>query len=226
LKNLRFNIGRIVGNSDLLFPLLYLSKSRKNGIIRKDSDICIEGFQRSGNTFFHFSFMRLNRQANIAHHLHASAQVIKAIQQGTPTIVLIRNPLEAVASLMVKDLNLTVESGLKSYMDFYKNLMPHRSKFVVGKFEEVIDQPGLLVKQINEQFKQEFQYEILNDNKRANLKEQIKKKNLRNKITAGWERSSIPNEQKEAAKQVVKKQITDNHFYKKALAVYEEFLLV
>lgn len=208
----------------MTFPLFYQSKIRKNAIIRKNSTICIEGFQRCGNTFFHFAFKRWNREAKTAHHLHASAHVLKAIEMGIPTIVLIRRPLEAVSSLLIKDLDLNIENALTSYIDFYNKLNSHRNDFVIGRFEEVIDQPGELVMKINEKFGANFNYEILTENKKNNYKIQIQKANARKTETASWERSSVPSAEKEAAKAKISASIASHLLYKEACEVHENFV--
>ena len=224
-KNVRFNLGTSIGNHPMTFPLFYWSKSRQNGIIRKDSDICIEGFQRCGNTFFHFAFKKWNKQSKIAHHLHASAQVIKATQLEIPTIVLIREPLETIASLLIKDLDLKIETGLKKYIQFYNNLSKHKTKFIVGPFDQVVDQPGELVIKINQKFGTDFKYEILNENKKNNYKIQIQRANAKNELTAQWQRSSVPSEEKERAKQAIKGDIINHELFRYASRVYSGFIL-
>jgi len=224
IKNLRFRIGCIIGNSPYLFPLFYLSESRKKSIIRSDTEICIEGFQRSGNTFFNFSFRRWNRNSKRAHHLHAAGQVVKAVGLGIPTIVLIRKPIDAVSSLLIKDLNLSVGNALKSYTEFYDRLSPYRKQFVVGKFVDVIDQPGNLIKRINEKFDSNFKFEILSEGEKEKFKLKIQEGNKRRKATASWERSSVPSEAKEIAKSKIKDSIENHTNYAEVLRVYRSIV--
>jgi len=224
IKNLRFKIGCIIGNNPYFFPLFYLSESRKKSIIRSDTEICIEGFQRSGNTFFNFSFRRWNRNSKRAHHLHAAGQVVKAVGLGIPTIVLIRKPIDAVSSLLIKDLNLDIGNALESYTGFYNKLKPYRDNFIIGKFEDVIDQPGSLINRINEKFDTNFECDILSDDAKENFKLLIHKSNLKRKKTSTWERSSVPSEAKDSAKNRVKNSIENHPYFAQALKTYNSFL--
>jgi len=224
IKNIRFSLGRIIGNSPYLFPLFYLSPSRKNAIIRSDSDICIEGFQRSGNTFFHFAFKRWNRGCKRAHHTHSVGQVLRAIQLGKPTIVLIRNPADAVSSLLVKDLNLEVGNALKSYIDFYAKLAPLHMHFVIGKFEDVIDQPGILIQKINEKYDTDFHFKTLTEKNKDRYKQIIQNANATRESTSAWQRSSVPSEAKNEAKRKVKEAIEKNPLFVESQKIYHTFI--
>jgi len=104
----------------------------------KDTEIVIEGFPRSANTFAVAAFtFAQGRPVKIARHLHASAQVIEAVRREIPCIVLIRKPRDAVLSLLVREPHILPEQAPKDYIRFYRSIAPYRGKFVVGRFEEV-----------------------------------------------------------------------------------------
>src|SRR4051794_35640317 len=82
------------------YPRLSLPLARhrtKNGIAAdRTTDIVIEGFPRSGNTFAVVAFrLAQSRAMQVAHHLHIPAQLLWADRVGMPSMVLVRNPVDA-----------------------------------------------------------------------------------------------------------------------------------
>ncbi|MBW2123995.1 MAG: hypothetical protein JRH07_19420 [Deltaproteobacteria bacterium] len=121
--------------------------------MRKDTEIVIEGYPRSANTFAVAAFLLAQgRPARIAHHLHVPAQVIQAVRWGIPTVVLIRRPEDAVLSRLVRRPNLSAETALRDYIAFYRTIAPYREGFVVAPFDEVINNFGQVVARVNGRF--------------------------------------------------------------------------
>ena len=122
-------------------------------LARSDTDIVIEGFPRSGNTFAVVAFrMAQPTPVRIARHLHAPAQALWGVRQSVPTLVLIREPSEAVLSLVIREPHLSLGQGLRQYIRFYRTLTPQRRRFVVAPFSEVISAFGSIVDRVNEMF--------------------------------------------------------------------------
>ena len=92
IRNLKFLIGRTINNSRFLFHINYLRSEKDKLIINPDKDICIEGFPRSGNSYFVMLLRRCNPEIKIANHIHSPVQLIKAINLGIPAVMLIRKP--------------------------------------------------------------------------------------------------------------------------------------
>ena len=86
---------RRVLRKNLLFVSLRLrslGEDPKSYIVRKGvTDICIDGYPRSANSFTVRMFRKANPEAVIAHHTHSVANIKKAIECGIPVVVLIRN---------------------------------------------------------------------------------------------------------------------------------------
>ena len=133
------------------------------------TDICIEGFLRSGNTFTVIAFQRAQpRVVSIAHHVHAAGAVLAAVRMGTPTLVVIRPPEESVLSYVIRWPSLTIGQALRGYVRFYAPLVPYADRVVVARFDEVTTDLGAVISRVNERFGTEFTpYEPTDENERA-----------------------------------------------------------
>jgi hypothetical protein len=133
------------------------------------TEICIEGFLRSGNTFTVIAFQRAQpRVVSIAHHVHAAGAVVAAVRMGTPTLVLIRSPEESVLSYVTRWPSLTIGQALRGYVRFYAPLVGYRDRFVVGGFDDVTTDLGAVIRRVNERFGTGFlPYEPTDENERA-----------------------------------------------------------
>ena len=143
-------------------PTVYLTLCRikpetRQITVSKDTEIVIEGFPRSANTFAVAAFtFAQGRPVKIARHLHAPAQVTEAVRRGIPCIVLIRKPRDAVLSLLVREPHISAEQALKDYIRFYRSVAPYRDKFVIGRFEEVTTNFGEIIRRVNAHFGTNF----------------------------------------------------------------------
>jgi hypothetical protein len=143
----------------------YLLHARKRGIppqrmgpVFRDTDAVIEGFPRSANTFAATAFeLAQTRPVRVARHLHVPSQIIAGARLGIPTIVLVRDPEEAVLSLSLWTPHVTLEDGLKDYIRFYRRILPYRDRFVVATFQEVSTDFGEVIRRLNERFGSSFQ---------------------------------------------------------------------
>jgi hypothetical protein len=127
-------------------------------LVFRDTDAVIEGFPRSANTFASAAFaLAQPRPVRVASHLHVPSQIIAGARLGIPTIVLVRDPEEAVLSLSLWTPHVTLEEGLRDYIRFYRRILPYRDRFVVATFEEVSTDFGEVIRRLNERFGSSFQ---------------------------------------------------------------------
>jgi hypothetical protein len=141
------------------FRLRYLKKSDvASRLVDSEKDIVIEGFPRSANTFACFAFiMSQPNIVKIAHHMHAPAQIIRAINMNIPTIVLIRKPDDAILSMIIsKQFKIDITSALKLYISFYQSIAKYKEYIVVAKFEEVTQKFDLTIRRVNQKFETNF----------------------------------------------------------------------
>lgn len=140
------------------YPTLSRALIRQSGEFpTQETDIVIEGFPRTGNTFAVIAFqMAQLEQVSIAHHVHAPASVIHAVSESIPALVLIRAPADTIPSFVVRYPHLTIAQALRSYVRFYEPLLPLRDRFVLGPFDEVTSDFGAVMRRINRLFGTEF----------------------------------------------------------------------
>jgi hypothetical protein len=126
-------------------------------LARPDTAIVIEGFLRSGNTFSVAAFQIANGPGlHVGRHLHGAPHVLRAVRLGLPTVVLIRQPRDAVLSYLVRRATLTPYDALLEYLDFYRTAWPARHGFVVGLFDQVTGDFGAVLEQVNTRFGTSF----------------------------------------------------------------------
>jgi hypothetical protein len=149
---------RYVGEHPLLFFHFYKLRSRhRNLLVDRTTQLVIEGFPRSANTFAVVAFEQAQRKSvRVAHHLHMPAQVMQAARWRIPTLVLIRKPTDAVVSLVIRDPRVSICQALKQYISFYEKVIGYRDAFVVGFFEEVTQDYGVVLERVNAKFGTRF----------------------------------------------------------------------
>ena len=133
-------------------PIAFFRQNNKKILTTKDTDIVIEGFWRCANHYAVFAFKNAEKNINIAHHFHASAQIKIAIKKNIPSLVLIRNPFDCIASCLVFEPNTKPQYFIEYYKQFYTSLMDLRHNFVISDFDETITNFDVVMKKINKKF--------------------------------------------------------------------------
>jgi hypothetical protein len=141
-------------------PRLSVLASRMRGrgvLVHPSTDILIEGYPRSANAFAVAAFRQAQgRPVEVAHHTHAPGHVLAAIRMGVPSLVLIREPEEAVLEFAIVRPNLGLRLALRGWVRFYEALLPHRPRFVVGSFPAVTSDYGAVISRMNDLFGSAF----------------------------------------------------------------------
>lgn len=156
---LSFFFLNFIGSNTFLFFWIYplVLPKNHNLLVKSNTNIVIEGFPRSANTF---SVVALNyansNNLKIAHHTHSPAQVIKGIRLGIPVLILVRNPRDAIASLLIREPLISLTQAINSYVNFYQSIYEHNQKFVIASFEEIINDYHSSIKKINNKFSTNF----------------------------------------------------------------------
>jgi len=161
-RRLRYEIG----DRAKQYPALYLPFARRykrarydrsDRAVNADTQIVIEAFPRSSNSFVREAFNFAQPEpVRLAHHLHAPAQVLRAARLGVPAMVIIRDPDDAVLSFIVRHEAYTLRQLLRSYRRFYRAIDPVRASFVLVTFETVTGDLGKAIAAVNARFGTSF----------------------------------------------------------------------
>lgn len=85
----------------------------------RGSELCIEGYPSSGNTFAEMTVAGAWPGLRIATHRHCIAAVKRALELGVPTVVLIREPYDAIASCVVR-FGMPLRRAVQEYRHFHE----------------------------------------------------------------------------------------------------------
>lgn len=143
-----------IGRDPALFNAFFRAFNEDTSrLVEADTEIVIEGFPRSGNSFSVNAFCwAQGRQVKIAWGVHSPSQVIRGVRGGKPVCVLIRRPEEAINALLRKVPHFVSRDLLCAYRLYYESLLPYHGGFVIGVFEEVIGDFGRVIDRINQGF--------------------------------------------------------------------------
>ena len=118
--------------------------------MNKKTEVCIEGFPRCANTFSVLAFENAqDRKFSIAHHTHLAGQVLCAVQKNIPIIVLVREPLDACVSLLLREPHLSAGLSLKLYLDFHRPLVPYLDRLICASFKQVTEDYAAIIQRMN-----------------------------------------------------------------------------
>ena len=84
-------------------------------------------------------------------------QIIAATKKNIPVCLLVRDPVDAVRSLLVYDQNIPIEFAFKRYIDFYTRIYPVIGRCYVAFFQDVIKDFGSVINKINLKFDTQFE---------------------------------------------------------------------
>ncbi len=122
------------------------------------TQIVIEGFPRSGNTFAQVAFESAQRKpVSVAHHTHAAGQVLVAARRGVPTILTLRRPIDAVISHSQYYAGVSMATALISYVIYYTRCLAVRDKVVVATFDQITSDFGAVIDKVNAKFHTDFE---------------------------------------------------------------------
>lgn len=134
----------------LYAALLRLRNKRLHGFITtRDTELVIEAFPRSANTFlFHAIRLSSPRPLRIAHHLHDVIQIDRGIRFGIPIVVVMREPLSAFVSYRLKSPKISAATMEEIYTSFYAHILTHHDKILLVRYEDVIQNTDKVVAKI------------------------------------------------------------------------------
>lgn len=138
------------------FARLYHPRNQDR-VVARDTDLVIEGFPRSANSFAVTAFRLSQRKSyKIAHHLHHEGQIILGVKWGVPTLVTVRCARDACLSLAVYECSSVVIPLISRWIEFHKRLIPLKNDVVFARFESVVEDFGSVMSRVNQRFGTSF----------------------------------------------------------------------
>ena len=126
-------------------------------LIRNGTQLVIEGFPRSGNTYASIAFDVANPDdVPRVTHLHSPVNLEIAVRRGIPAVVLLRDPLDSVTSFIQRSPALSASALLREYSRFYKRAARLVDDLIVAPFEAVTDDFGSILRAVNLRFGTNF----------------------------------------------------------------------
>lgn len=109
-------------------------------ICKPETDIVVEGYPRSGNTFTVDMLNVLWRNQGclkVAHHTHDINNVIVGAEMGKPILILLREPSASIMSVAIF-LSVSIEGAAKRYKNFYEEVLKVHGNIRFCRFETVV----------------------------------------------------------------------------------------
>jgi hypothetical protein len=142
----------------LYTPYLAVVRRRPGrAVLDPDTEVVIDGFPRTGNTFAVLAFQTAQpAPVRVAHHIHVAGHVVAAARRGLPTLVPVRPPEGAVVSVMMWWPHVGARMALAAYARFHERLLPWREACVPAPFDAVTSDLGPVVEALNRRFGTSF----------------------------------------------------------------------
>jgi hypothetical protein len=152
------------------------------------------------------------REIEIAHHLHAAAQIKRAAHLDVPAMVLIREPSEAILSLMVRDPHASMRWALRSYIRFYSTVVPYLEKTVVAPFETVTSDLASIIRMVNKRYGTAFKEFVPTEDALNSVRQTVEWMGKVDSMNTGWDYHlgvALPSEQRQRAKEARRTEYLD-----------------
>ncbi len=121
--------------------------------ITASTDLVIEGYPRSSNTFAAAAMAVASAgTVSVASHVHTPSQVIHAADRKTPTLVVVREPKATVRSLIMAAPHVPVHTAIAEWIHHHRTIWPYRDAFVVGTFDQITTDLPSVLQRVNRRF--------------------------------------------------------------------------
>ena len=139
-----------ISRSPRLFPLFVRTQRKRRNVPASPAvAIAIDGFPRSANTFSSRAFVFVNPDVAVSHHMHAPASILLAVRHGVPAIVVVRSPVDAVLSEVIREPRKRLHRALIEWNSFYGLVRPVLDRVVVADFSTVTSNYAVVIEEVN-----------------------------------------------------------------------------
>lgn len=136
------------------WPRAYCAWNRRfpaRFVVDETTDLVIEGYEGSGNSFAREAVLFARPGARVASHLHSAAHVRRALHLGVPVLILLRPPADAIASYVARfpDDHHELGQELRRYERFYRAMLGMTDKVMFSRFEDTTSRLGDVLLSLN-----------------------------------------------------------------------------
>ncbi len=150
-------IREALGDDPVFLPIVL--RATPTGTVRRLSDrteIVIEGFPRSGNTFAMFALRHAaaaaGREVVISSHVHTPSAVKAAVKARFPTLYVVRPPRDAIISLLIAAPHVRFADAIDEWAHHHLEILPYGDRFELASFDEVTTDFGAVTARVNARF--------------------------------------------------------------------------
>ncbi len=227
IRKFKYDTIAFIAKRPRLFVAYYsLRHKYRPLVVTSNTQILIEGFPRSANTYAVLAFENAQpRRCIIAHHLHAEAQLILAKKYSIPAIVLVREPIEAISSLLNRDKSIDIEKGVQRYIDFYSCVLMLKNYVLLASFSTVVSDFEKIISACNQRFETDFQAPVDNEKEEVKVFSQIAEHN-RIKERGDLSMIAIPHASKNITKEELRLEVKKSTLLPQAEVVFDELIKI
>ena len=142
-----------------------------------------------------------------------------------PAILVIREPIETVASATIYLEQQNPTPFLRGYVNFYEPLVPYIDKLVISDFPQSVGDFGVVIEEVNRRYGTRFGVYRGTPEEKAEVERRIRQEHESNMGGAGFT-APLPSAEKAAAKKLIAARITSSHnarLLAKAQRLYDLF---
>jgi hypothetical protein len=220
VRNGWFATRYLLGSYAVTYPVLRLAPAPYARVmVEREHEVCIEGLPRSANTFGGWAFLDQNADARLAHHMHVPQQAVRSVRLGVPCAVLVREPIGNLTSLVIAGENdLSHDLAYRVFIHYHRKVATVRDRIVVCTFDEVLDDPSVIARRLNNRFGTTFVAEPFT----ATDKDRIVEGLERNERELGSRpaHATVPSQYKESLKPAVRGALAAHPMLPAARAAY------
>jgi hypothetical protein len=222
LRNAWFATRYGLGSNRFTYPLLHFAPAPYARVmVKRGMDACIDGLPRSSNTFAGWAFLDQNSGLELAHHVHLPWQFQRSVRLGIPTIVLVREPLGNLTSLVIAGENdLSHDLAYRVYLHYYGRAAAIRDQLALATFDEVLADPSVVARRLNERFGTSFRADPMSESDKERIVESLRRNEER--MGSRPAHATVPTDFKESLKPAVRAALAEHPRLPEAEALYAD----
>lgn len=202
------------------FPLMDFMRGEESGrFCTSSTNLCVEGFESSANTFAFNVLYCLHPNLDFARHKHVVANLKRAVDYEVPTVILFRDPDDCIPSVVVR-FRPSLCEAIQRYLMFYRYVVEEmKPDVLLVSFEDMTQETVPTVKRISSFANLDVDPDHLNGvEERA--KNRIRRRTRKRSNTT--EQISLPRENREQKKKEVRDKLIQHPSYIEAKHLYHQ----